>query len=193
MPKKPAKSRQGAKSDLLDQPAESANGEASVSSSQEDIVDQAIDSPSASCDHVLPPHEQDGHAHSSASAHQYEDSAEDSNAPSDVFYTAGDSNAPADVFASADEAAAAAFGSEDLGNAGIEQVDAESEGDVAMRVPVDWGGEFESSLCGLKNVGNTCFLNSVSMLLAHCPGVFWHCMFDLEHKENSDEYFFHSR
>jgi hypothetical protein len=96
-------------------------------------------------------------------------------------------------FVSADEAAAAAFGSEDLGDIGTDKTEAADENDLVMRIPVDWGGEFESSICGLKNAGNTCFLNSVGMLLVHCPGVFWYCMFDLEQKENSDEHYFHSR
>ena len=96
--------------------------------------------------------------------------------------------------ADAHEAAAAAFGSEDLGDIGAEKAEGGPEDDMVARIPVDWSGEFESSFCGLRNVGNTCFLNSVGMLLAHCPGVFWHCMFDLvQTKDNADEYFIQSR
>jgi len=92
-----------------------------------------------------------------------------------------------------DEAATAAFGSDDVGDAGSDKAEAEDEGEVAMRIPVDWGGEYELSFCGLRNVGNTCFLNSVGMLLVHCPCVFWHCMFAIEQRENSEEQFFRSR
>jgi hypothetical protein len=107
--------------------------------------------------------------------------------------TAEPNNAPAGDFISADEAADAAFGSENAGDIVSDKAEGDDEGEVVMRIPVDWGGEYELSFCGLKNVGNTCFLNSVGMLLAHCPGVFWHCMFALEQRENSDEQFFRSR
>ena len=173
MAKKRSKSGPGAKVAPLDQSAVPADDEASVHSSQGDIAGQSIDSQSASCDDVNPDD-------ASASAEQTE------------YSTEGISTS-ADAFVSADEAATAAFGSEQSGNIGTNVAEAESEVDVVMRIPVDWGGEFESSFCGLKNMGNTCFLNSVGMMLVHCPGVFWHCMFDLDQKENSEEYFFQSR
>jgi hypothetical protein len=180
MPKKRSKSGPGAKVAPLDQSAVPADDEASVHSSQGEIAGQAIDSQSASCDDANPSHEPDSPDDASASADQSE-------------YSAEGISAPADAFVSADEAATAAFGSEQSGNIGTKSAEAESEVDVVMRIPVDWGGEFESSFCGLKNMGNTCFLNSVGMMLAHCPGVFWHCMFDLDQKENSEEYYFQSR
>jgi hypothetical protein len=99
---------------------------------------------------------------------------------------------PAGAFISADEAAAAAFGPEDLGD-GVEKAESEAEEELAVRIPVDWGCEVDFPICGLRNLGNTCFLNSICMLLVNCPAVFWHCFFAFEQKENTDELVFYSR
>ena len=131
-----------------------------------------------------------------ASSHEPDDLSfqEDASASADQSEDANESTgAAAGAFESASDAAAAAFGSDDMGDINSQKTEPVVEGDQVMRIPVDWGGEFETSFCGLKNAGNTCFLNSVGMMLVHCPGVFWHCMFDLEQRENSDEHYFHSR
>jgi hypothetical protein len=188
MPKNRSK---GAPAASLDQSTVPADDKASAHSSQQDTAGHAAESSSPSSDHVHPSLEQEVHEDASATAGTSEQSDEDN-------------EAPAGHFDSAHEAAAAAFGPEDLGDIGAEKAEGgsigaekaegESEDDMVVRIPVDWSGEFESSFCGLRNVGNTCFLNSVGMLLAHCPGVFWHCMFDLvQTKDNSDEYFIQSR
>jgi hypothetical protein len=178
MPKNRSK---GATAASLYQSTVPADDKASAHSSQQDIAGHAAESSSPSFDHLQPSLEQEVHDATSATASTSEQSDEDN-------------EAPAGHFDSAHEAAAAAFGSEDLGDIGAEKAEGGSEDDMVVRIPVDWSGEFESSFCGLRNVGNTCFLNSVGMLLAHCPGVFWHCMFDLvQTKDNSDEYFIQSR
>jgi hypothetical protein len=178
MPKNRSK---GAPAASLDQPTVPADDKASAHSSQQDIAGHATESSSPSSDHVHSSLDQEVHDAASATAGTSEQSDEDN-------------QAPAGHFDSAHEAAAAAFGSEDLGDIGAEKAEGGPEDEMVARIPVDWSGEFESSFCGLRNVGNTCFLNSVGMLLAHCPGVFWHCMFDLvQTKDNSDEYFIQSR
>jgi hypothetical protein len=183
MTKNRSKSGSGAKAAQHLQPVAPIERVAPVDSSREDASLDADDPQTAAVNETYASHEQDDRSlegDASASAEQSEDSAETTSATAAAFNSASD-------------AAAAAFGSDDLGDINSQKAEPVDAGDQVMRIPVDWGGEFETSFCGLKNAGNTCFLNSVGMMLVHCPGVFWHCMFDLEQRENSDEHYFHSR
>ncbi len=172
MPKNKFKSGSDAKAAQTLEFAAPADVDASADRSLEETT---------SADHH-PSHEQDFQDHASAST------ASSRSSLVDQSEEVAEANS-----ISADEAAAAAFGPKDLGDIGTDNAEAAIEDDVAIRIAVDWGNEFDSSFCGLKNAGNTCFLNSVGMLLVHCPGVFWYCMFDLEQKENSDDHYFYSR
>jgi hypothetical protein len=182
MPKNRSKSGPGAKAARsCEELALSADAEVSAGSSALATRDDEVCSQPLSLQETSPSLEHcDAEGDASESANLSEDTTEASITP------VGD-------FISADEAANAAFGSEDAGDIGSDKAEGDNEDELVMRIPVDWGGEYDLRFCGLRNVGNTCFLNSVGMLLAHCPGVFWHCMFALEQRENSEEQFFRSR
>jgi hypothetical protein len=179
-PKNRSKSGSSAKAALADEIPLSADSEAPADSSPPETSHDEGHSQSPPLDKTRSSHDEYAHSDASESTDRSDDAPESNVAP------AGD-------FISVNEAATAAFGSDDEGDAGSDKAEAEDEGEVAMRIPVDWGGEYELSFCGLRNVGNTCFLNSVGMLLVHCPCVFWHCMFAIEQRENSEEQFFRSR
>jgi hypothetical protein len=181
MPKNRSKSGSGAKTERSNKhPAFSSDAEVAADIPLPATIHEEDHVCSSPFDETSSSHVQNARSDASESSDLSEEATEPNNAPSVDFV-------------SADEAADTAFGSESAGDICSDKVEADDEGEMVMRIPVDWGGEYELSFCGLRNVGNTCFLNSVGMLLAHCPGVFWHCMFALEQRENSEEQFFRSR